>query len=96
MKHNKQRFKSAFDDAFRVLAEAISQEGQMNRIVIHPYMTIFGGSVYYIRHGGEFDRKQLDRLAKLVEGSRQFFAYDVNLMILVNEINQRILNAQQN
>jgi hypothetical protein len=86
MKHNSSRFKSGFDEAFAVLTEAISQEGNMNRIAIHPYMTLFGGARYYVRNGGTFERRQSERLVKLVEAARQFFSYDSSLMILANEL----------
>ncbi|WP_316195674.1 MULTISPECIES: SIR2 family protein [unclassified Bradyrhizobium] len=90
MKHNPTRFKTGFDEAFTVLTEAIAKEGGMNRIVIHPYMTLFGGVQYYVRNGGTFDRKQIDKLNKLIETSRHFFSHDSSLMILANEIQGHI------
>lgn len=90
MKHNPTRFKVSFDEAFATLDNAISQEGNMNRIAIHPYMTMFAGARYYLRHGGAFDRRQSNRLERLTDDAHRFFSYDVDLMILANEIGQRV------
>ena len=93
MKHSDARFLSAFREAFVYLDEAITLEGRMNRIAIHPYMTMFGGTNHYLKQGGKLSNKEEDRIKRHLDNAEKFFSYDSSLMILGNEVRARIEGA---
>jgi hypothetical protein len=91
MKQNSTRLNSAFNEAYKVLTEAILLERRMNRIAIHPYITLFGGANYFARNGGALTARQADNLGKLCENAETFFSYDMPLMIALSNLRVHLL-----
>ena len=62
----------------------------MNRIAIHPYMTMFGGTNYYLKkEDGRLSSKEAEKLQKHLDNAEKFFSYDGALLILINELRSR-------
>lgn len=90
MRHNPARAAGAFDEAFAYLDKAISQEGQLNRIAIHPYTTLFNGANIYLKLPATPSAKQADALRKHMDNAEKFFNYDEKLLILIRELSGRL------
>jgi len=61
----------------------------MNRIAIHPYMTMFGGVNTFLRNGGELSTKEAEALRKHMSSAERLFSYDGGLLVQIRELEGR-------
>jgi hypothetical protein len=89
-KQSPQRFEASFKEAFEYLDEAIRLEGKMNRIAIHPYMTLFSGANNHLKQLGVLSSKQIEKLRLHMDNAEKHFSYDSGLLILIRELRDRL------
>ncbi|WP_188311986.1 SIR2 family protein [Salinarimonas soli] len=90
MSQNPGRASSAYKEAFEALDEAITREGKMSRIAIHPYMAIFSGTSSYLKGGGKLPRAITEKMRKHLDNAQSLFGYDSTILILAKDLTQRI------
>jgi hypothetical protein len=61
----------------------------MNRIAIHPYMTMFSGTNTFLKQSGVMSNKEMDLLRSHMEIAESLFSYDDRFLSLVRELRQR-------
>jgi SIR2-like domain len=70
----------SFSEAFTLLEEAIEIERRRwSRISIHPYATLFRGTVDFLRVGGRLSRTQLDKLRSAAREATARFGGDSDI-----------------
>lgn len=89
MKHCPNRFRSSFEQAFEYLGEAIRIEGAMNRIVIHPYTTLFSGTMSFINQSGVLTGAEVNTLHSHLDNAVRLFGYETKLVVLVSDLRRR-------
>jgi SIR2-like domain len=90
MKHGPARFRSSFEEAFEYLDEAIKTEGAMNRIAIHPYTTLFSGTMSFINQMGILTGAQVSVLQSHLDNAERLFSFDRGLMVLASDLRRRL------
>jgi hypothetical protein len=87
------RFKKSFKEAFGYLEEAIKIEGTRNRIAVHPYTTLFSGTLSYLKQSGALSSREVDALRSHMDNAESFFSYDPAVLNLINDLRQRMKNT---
>lgn len=76
----------AFDEAFEKLSQAVRREAARSRISVHPYTTIFSGTVRYLELGGKLNATQRADLTMHIANARANFGSDTALQAAWNRL----------
>jgi hypothetical protein len=90
MKYSSARFRSSFEEAFEYLDEAIKIEGAMNRIAIHPYTTLFSGTMSFVRQSGVLTGTEVNTLHKHLDNAEGLFSFDATLLVLISDLRRKL------
>jgi hypothetical protein len=91
-KQQPDRFDRSFKEAFGYLDEAIKLEGSMNRLAIHPYLTMFVGTSNYLKQTGRMTTREMETLQSHMDNAEKFFGYDSQFISLIGDLRHRINN----
>ncbi len=79
-----------FGEALSVLDQAIEIETARGRTSLHAYVTLFRGSLEYVRNGGNTTSDQIGVLKALMDKASRFFSHDRELSDLTNQLAQEL------
>jgi hypothetical protein len=74
MERNRAERDITFAEAFRTLEAAIEAGTRRSRVTMHPYVTLFTGTVKYLDSGGELSVQQIDSLREHIARARARYA----------------------
>lgn len=89
MKFQPEKMQQSFNEAFQRLSSAASKE-EARQVAIHPYMMLFHGALYFISNSGVLERRQKEKLVKMVDNAASYFGRDTGLMIAASNLKPHI------